>query len=337
MSYLERVYKRTIETGLTELGSGRGMDIWQWDQGVAMAGFIKAYEKTEDRAIIDFIKKWMNYHLDKIDFGYSINTTAPLIGVVKLLELEPGNGRYEKICDSFAEWCMAKAPRADRGSFEHSCTENKYDNQVWADTLFMGCLFLLRFGLYRNCNIYIEEVVRQFILHYKFLADDKTGLIYHGYDCNERVKKGVLWGRGNGWFAAASSEVLSILPAETEGYKQIYDNFKRHLDAAVRFQSEEGGWHTVMDRDDTYIEMSVTAAFAYALNKAAELGLSDPSYKKAAERAESCLIENIDEKGNVLKGSGGTCVMSDYLKYNDIPCTYSYFTQGLAMMALIYE
>ena len=337
MSVLERVYKRTIETGTAELGSGKGMDVWQWDEGVAMYGFTKAYEKTGDGAILLFMEKWINYHLDKMDFGLSINTAAPLLGVITLLENGYKDKRYEKVCKEFADWCVCEAPRADRGAFEHSCTANKYDNQVWADTLFMGCIFLLRWGIYCENNIYIREAVRQFELHYRFLADDKTGLIYHGYDCNERRQKGVLWGRGNAWLSVASVEALKLLPKHVRGYDVIYENFIRHLNGVVKCCSDGGRWHTVLDKEDTYIETSAAAAFSYAINRALEIGLIDDKYKPVAEKSVKYIVDDIDGQGNVIHGSLGTCVMQDYKKYNDIETGYSYFTQGLAMMALVYE
>lgn len=337
MSMLEKVYNRTIERAISEINTDQGMDVWQWDQGVCLYGLSKAYEKTGEKSIVEFIKRWIDYHLEDVMFGYSINTTAPLLGIMKLLEIEPGNERYEKICASFAEWCISEEPRCDRGVFEHTCTVNKYDNQVWADTLFMGCIFLVKWGIYTNNKLYIKEAVRQFKLHYELLGDKETGLMYHGYDCNDRTRKGVLWGRGNGWFAVAAPDVLGMLPKDIEGYDTIMNDWKKMLEAMIEFQRPDGGWSTVVNRKDTYLEMSVTAAFAYSLNKTAELGIGDEKYIVAGKKSLECLMKNIDEQGNVLNGSLGTCVMEDYKKYNDILCGYTCFTQGLAMMALMYE
>ena len=337
MNYLEKVYKKTIETGSLDLGSGKGMDIWQWDEGVVMYGLIKAYEKTKDKEILVFIKKWINYHLDKMDFGFSINTTAPLLGVLKLLECGEKDERYEKVCRDFANWCLSECARADRGTFEHTCTVNKYDNQIWADTLFMGCIFLIKWGLFIDNDMYIREATRQFVLHYQFLSDDETNLIYHGYDCNERSQKGVLWGRGNGWFTVASVEALNLLPKNTIYYDEIKANFLKHFESIIKYQNENGSWNTVINKPDTYAEMSVTSAFAYGIHKAVDLGVVDKKYDKAYVLALKALKSDIDVDGKVLHGSLGTCVMEDYKKYNDIKCGYSYFTQGLAMMALSCE
>lgn len=337
MTDIEKVYNKTIDRALGELGTVHGMGEWQWEQGVCLYGLGRAYDKTKDKKIINFIKKWVDFQLDDAKFGYSINTTAPLLGVMKLLEEFGPDERYEKLCASFADWCMTEEPRCDRGAFEHTCTANKYDNQIWADTLFMGCIFLVKWGLYTKNDIYIKEAIRQFRLHYEFLGDKETGLMYHGYDCNERAQKGVLWGRGNGWFAVAAPEILSILPKTIPGYDAVLDDWKKILSAMLKYQRADGGWSTVINRPDTYLEMSVTAAFTYSMNKAVEFGIDREEYIDAAKKAVECLINNIDEDGSILNGSLGTCVMEDYKKYNDILCGYTCFTQGLSLMALIYS
>lgn len=331
MDILKEVYNRTIDVARAEMGTGCYNDQWQWDQGVMLAGLAAAYEKTGDEKIYGFIKYWVDYHLERRDFGLSINTTAPLLGVMLLLEKE-GDRRYFDVCKRFAVWCMAEEPRADLGAFEHSCTANKYPNQVWADTLFMGCLFLVKWGKYTGEDMYIKEAVRQFELHYRFLSDDKTGLIYHGYDCNTRTRKGVFWGRGNCWLDAAAVEALGIIDRGSPEWQRLYDVFLRHIRGVLKYRCD-GGWHTVIDREDTYIEMSATAAFAYSIMRAADTGLIDAKYRADAQKAYAAVTADISD-GAVMHGSMGTCVMEDYREYNKIEFGYTYFTQGLALLLL---
>ena len=331
MDYLKQIYTKTIDTAYNEMGTGCYNDQWQWDQGVMLYGLVKAHEKTKDKKIYEFMKYWIDYHLERRDFGLSINTTAPLLGVVYLLKQGEKDERYTEVCKRFADWCMAEAPRADLGTFEHSCTANKYPNQIWADTLFMGCLFLVKWGKFIGEDMYIKEAVRQFCLHYHFLSDSETGLIYHGYDCNVREHKGVFWGRGNCWLAAAGAEVLNIIGKKSPMWEEIYEIYKRHIWGVLKFQDNSGGWHTVIDRADTYIEMSATAAFAFSVMRAVNSGLLDEKYRSAAEKAYSAVTADIKD-GAVIHGSMGTCVMEDYRAYNDVKFGYTYFTQGLALM-----
>jgi rhamnogalacturonyl hydrolase YesR len=80
--------------------------------------------------------------------------------------------------------------------------------------------------------------------------------------------------------------------------------------------------------------MSATAAFAYALSEAVKTGHCDKKYIINAQNALDALKADIDGSGNVIHGSIGTCVMDDYRAYNSVGYGYTYFTQGLAMMAL---
>ncbi len=336
MDYLKLVYNKTLDEAYADMGTGCYNDQWQWDQGVMMYGLVKAYEKTNDKRIYDFIKYWTDYHLERMDFGLSINTTAPLLGVMKLLEKDPQNPKYLSVCKRFADWCLAEEPRADLGTFEHSCTANKYPNQIWADTLFMGCLFLIKWGKFIKEDMYIKEAIRQFILHYHFLCDEKTGLIVHGYDCNVRQKKGVLWGRGNCWLAAAAIEALNLIDKSFPDYDKLYEIYQKHIHAVLKFQSENG-WHTVIDHNDTYIEMSATAAVAFSLMRAVNTGFLGNEYRQYAQQALRAVKADIDETGAVIHGSMGTCVMEDYRDYNNIEFGYTYFTQGLCLMLLAEE
>ena len=120
-------------------------DAWQWHQGVALYGLIRAYEVTRDERYLRFVTAWVDRHLAKGSPAKSINTTAPLLAVAWLYE-QTQEARYRAVCAEFAEWCLRCVPRLPDGTFEHSCTENRYPQQVWADTLFMGGIFLAKWG-----------------------------------------------------------------------------------------------------------------------------------------------------------------------------------------------
>jgi len=309
------------------------MRIWQWGQGVALYGLGKAYDAAGNPAYLDEMETWLDHFLRGPEIGRSINTTAPLLAAVKLLR-ERGAVKYEPVCRAFADWCLHEAPRSTGGAFEHSCTENHYPSELWADTLFMGCLFLAEWGDYSGEAAYKEEAARQFVLHYRYLHDPGSGLIYHGYHGGTGRQMGVLWGRGNGWLAAAAVDVLDLL-RDTAEYAPVLQVLQQHLAGVVRVQAGDGGWHTVLDDPSTYEETTATVAFAYSLNKAYHRGYVEGElYAQAALRANGVLLKQIDARGRLTGGSGGTCVMETAEEYNAIGCAYSPFTQGLGLLAL---
>lgn len=306
---------------------------WQWHQGVALHGLMKAHSVLKDEESLTFVVNWVDWHIAQGVLPKSINTTAPLLAIVELVR-RGSNPRLREICEEYARWCVESAPRLDDGTFEHSCTENTYPLQVWADTLFMGCIFLARWGTLTGNSRYVEEVVKQFTNHYEHLRNPHTGLIFHGYDGETRSQMGVLWGRGNGWFTVASIEVLEALPADTPGYDVLLKNFRSHLDGVLATQDDSGAWHTVMNEPTTSLEMSATAAFAMGLNWATQQSWAPEGCRLASERAYAALAERISADGELLEASGGTCVMPTAASYDAIPYANTAFAQGLAMISL---
>jgi unsaturated rhamnogalacturonyl hydrolase len=306
---------------------------WQWHQGVALHGLMKAHAVLNDEQSLEFVRGWVESHLALPARPKSINTTAPLLAIAALAGRD-GCERYSRVCNEYADWCLYEAPRLPDGTFEHSCTENRYPQQVWADTLFMGCLFLAKWGLVSGRKELVEQSIFQFLRHYEYLADSATGLIVHGYYGIEKCQKGVLWGRGNGWFAAASAELLSLLPEATPGKSQVRDNLIHQLQGALNAPRFGGVWHTVMNESWTCIEMSATAAFAYALSWAGRQSWGNSEHSRAAAEAYHALLHSINGEGELLGASGGTAVMPLAEDYNAVPYAITCFAQGLAMIAL---
>ena len=310
------------------------MNNWHWQQGVALAGLCETFNRTNDSLCMDYIKKWADQRLSAKYPGYSVNTCAPLISVLDLYK-HTGEQKYFDICTDFAKWCLVQEPRSVRGAFEHTCVDNHTtDNQVWADTLFMSCIFLAKYSVFVKEAMYMHEALRQFVLHYKLLKDDKTSLIYHGFFGTEGEKRGVLWGRGNGWFAASSAIVLSLADDSFCEYETVKNNYVDYISELIKYQNADGSFNTVIDDPHSYSEMTATSAFAFAINEGLNQGILDKQLLPNAQKACSALIKNIAYDGTVLNASDGTCVMSNKDDYNKIRTCYSQYAQGLAMLAL---
>jgi len=308
------------------------MEMWQWGQGVVMFALEQAYKKTGNEAYIDFIDQWVTEHLEAEKPGYSINTTAPLNGVLALQAIR-GDERYMGLCEEFAQYLMGENARCERGVFEHTCTGNYCPNQMWVDTVFMCGIFLTRYGLLTGNRMYVNEALRQLVLHFDFLHDPETDLLHHGYYSDDRKTHGALWGRGNGWFSAASAIILGMVDDSYPLKKAAEERYVRHLNALLKFQRPEGGWGTVINAEDSYIETSGTAGFCYGIAKGIEMGYLDASCAGARDKAYEYLKSKVHETGAMVGGSDGTCVAETDAEYKKIVQKYSEFTQGLSILA----
>lgn len=303
---------------------------WNWHQGVALYGLWQAGQATGDENCNRFIAQWV---ADRIAEGVPpprVNSTAPLLTIACMHEQSP-KPEYEKLCNDFATWCMTKAPRLDDGTFDHDAI---YHRQVWADTLFMCAFFLAKWGRMTGDQALLDQAAMQFVSHYRYLGDKRTGLLWHGYDDGKKSHIGVLWGRGNGWYSVATAEVLALLGEKHPEYETILGNMKKQFEGVLAAQDVSGAWRTVMDDKTSYLESTSTAAFACAFLRASELGLVDASYREHANRGYARVIDWMNDKGEMTHGSAGTPVKADVASYNAIPYAVTPFSQGLAMLAL---
>ena len=171
------------------------------------------------------------------------------------------------------------------GGFQHVTIDSDNNQQLWADTVFMAVLFMGKIASITGDERYAGECKKQFMLHIHYLSDKKTGLWCHGWSF-ERMDNyaGAFWARGNCWFTIAAAELPGLLELEEWESDLILDAYRAQAAALCRYQSPDGLWHTLVDREDSYLEVSGSSGFAYGLLKGVRAGLLPASCRDAARR-----------------------------------------------------
>ncbi|MBQ7356748.1 MAG: glycoside hydrolase family 88 protein [Clostridia bacterium] len=200
-----------------------------------------------------------------------------------------------------------------------------------------GGAFLARAGVLFDRPDWIDESKRQFLLHIKYLTDLKTGLFYHGWSFKRLDHfAGALWGRGNAWLTVAIPDYIDILGDRLEwSVKEILlSSLARQIEALEKYQDASGGWHTLVNEPESYLEMSATSGFCYGILKSVRLGYVNNSYLKCGIRALKALCDNIDGDGVVQNVSYGTALKDNLDYYRNIRITPMTYGQALAVLAL---
>lgn len=233
---------------------------------------------------------------------FSIDLTKPGQMVI-LLEQRTQQEKYRKAVD-FLRAQLKLHPRTSEGAFWHRVT---YPNQLWLDGVYMGMPFLAQYAAtYETGDAQHEsfkEAVHEFDIARKELRDPETGLYYHAWDESKQAewadkttgRSSQFWSRGMGWYAMALVDVLDYLPeSETELRKTLIDNTVEFADDILRYQdAETGTWWQITNKPGelgNYRESTASAMFTYFLTKAVNKGYLPDSYREAAIKSYTGMI-----------------------------------------------
>ena len=169
------------------------------------------------------------------------------------------------------------------------------------DTYMTGSLLVQAFRATEDTK-YLDFCVN-FILRYMSNLQQSNGLYWHHWE-----KSHQFWGRGNGWGAASTAELLQVLPETHPKYNDILTGFKNHMAGLINVQLESGMWPQLLGSTDSrnWEETSGTSMFVFALFTGLELGILDEeTYLEPAKKGWNALVGYLSSDGklnNVAEG-----------------------------------
>jgi hypothetical protein len=141
-----------------------------------------------------------------------------------------------------------------------------------------------------------------------------NGLFHHGPDAP------FYWSRGNGWVAAGLTEVLGSLPPDHHEYAAIEAGYRKMIEALLQYQTEDGLWRQLIDREEAWIETSGSAMFGYAMLRGVNQGMLDAeTYREPAIRAWNGLQPFLENRTLLREICVGTGQSQDAQYYLDRP------------------
>ncbi len=104
----------------------------------------------------------------------------------------------------------------------------------------------------------------------------------------------------------------------------------------MSLQDDSGLWHTVIDRDDSYLEASSAAGFALALGRATSdaVAVSTRRARATRTRARSTRFASKINAHGAFTGVSQQTPPGDFAFYNSIEIGTAPFATGICMMAL---
>ncbi len=206
------------------------------------------------------------------------------------------------LIDNYIDYISNKQFRLTDGTLART---RPFPNTIWLDDLFMSVPALARMGMLTGKQKYYDDAVKQILQFSDRMFNHQKGLYMHGWVQDMDPHPEFHWARANGWALMATVELLDVLPNDHSGYEPIMNLMKEHIKGLASVQSEQGFWHQLLDRNDSYFETSATAIYTYSVAKAINEGWIDSkAYAPMVLLAWNAISTKVNEMGQVE----GTCV-----------------------------
>jgi unsaturated rhamnogalacturonyl hydrolase len=308
---------------------------WEWPQGVGLYGLVQLWLRHRDPKLRALIEGWYARRLAEPLPPLNINTTGPMLALA-ILWSETRDPRWQAALDDWATRLVRDAPRTAEGGLQHDVSDKVNPGELWDDTLFMAGLFLAAYGQASVRTDLVDEALRQFLVHARYLTDPATGLWFHGWTFEGRHNFArARWARGNAWITACILDLFELAQVPPAVHAFLTGVLSSQVEALLPLQTASGAWRTLLDDPAAYEEISATAGIGYGLLKAARQGLGDARWAEAGWRAVAAVLANIDASGTVQNVSYGTRMGHDLQFYRDIPLQPTGYGQALAILCLV--
>ena len=306
----------TIKTGDFRLTS------YEW--GVTYSGMLLAAETTGDTKYSDYVKqrfsfmaKWIPA-VQKLQLtGAYKNSIYPFKQPIDPKALDDGGAvcaamirattagvskDLRPIIDKLMDFVTNKEYRLPDGTLARMRPQK---NTLWLDDLYMGVPAIAQMGKLTGDIKYYDDAVKQVKQFSARMFNKEKGVYMHGWVESMETHPEFRWARANGWALLAKVDLLDVLPEDHPGRAFVLQQLKAHIKGLAAYQSDKGFWHQLLDREDSYLETSATAIYAYCIAHACNKGWIDPvAYAPMAMLAWNAVSTKVTEKGQVE----GTCV-----------------------------
>ncbi|MBF4471417.1 glycoside hydrolase family 105 protein [Flavobacterium sp. HJJ] len=289
---------------------------YEW--GVTYAGMLLTAQVTSDKNYEDYVNKRLKLIADLYANTDEKNIEgSPIHSVIKPHALDDAGAlcaafikaknmglasNIDPVINNLITFISQKQQRLSDGTLARNRPQM---NTLWLDDMFMSVPALAQMGGYAGDVKYFDDAVKQVTQFSQRMFNTEKGLYMHGWVESMQVHPQFHWARANGWAVMTMVELLETLPKNHPGYPKVLAQLQAHIAGLQKYQDGTGFWHQLIDRNDTYLETSATAIYAYSIARAINRGYVDKmTYAPTVLLAWNAVASKVNDKGQVE----GTCV-----------------------------
>lgn len=325
-----------VETALLDRGPSEFNPL-AYEMGVVHAGMLRATEVTGDPKFAEFTKTQFEfigralpyfkavaakYGADKnglraILEPRALDDSGSMCAALVRARLAGVGPDLKPVIDTWSEYIAHKQFRLSDGTLAR---QRPQAQSLWSDDFYMSVPALAEMGHLTNDRAWYDDAVKQVIQMSAREFNSTLGIYTHGWNANNPDAPQFYWGRANGWAVLAMCDLLDVLPKDHPGYERVLAQLRAVLRGVAQYQSGNGMWHQMLDRNDSYLETSATAMFVYGFAHAVNQGwISPTTYGSIAQAGWCGLVTRITPKGEVEGTCVGTTFASDQIYYYNRP------------------
>ena len=296
-----------VESTIKRYPTAESLKGWGYAKSLYLYGEYLVYLRTKEKRYLDHIQAWIDMHID--DKGMVNRPITALdymlpANLCLILYKETKQPKY-KGCADLVRKTFDTYPRTKDEGFWHANTKSR-EWQLWADGVFMGMPFLVRYGRMFGDNRYTDaEAVKQLLVYYKHLNDPQTGLLWHAYDESrqqswankETGASAEHWARAIGWYAMTLINILDIIPKDQPGRDELIKVLNQLAAAFEKYQDKNTGlWWQVVDKGTVpgnWLETSSSSMYTFAMWMGVKRGYLPKRFRDVALRGYRGVLTQI--------------------------------------------
>lgn len=197
------------------------------------------------------------------------------------------------------EKLLKKAPRFDDGVLVRKKSK-KRGLGVQVDDLYMLVPYWVRKAELTKDPKYLEKAIDESLHYFDYLWNEQTKLITPLWLLKDKAPYGLHWGRGNGWYILAMTDLLEFVPANHPKRAELLKDYHAFIDGIIARQTENGLWRQILDHSGLYEETSSSGMFTYSILKGVNEGWLNDSYKAVGIKGWKGLQTMVNDDYKIL-------------------------------------
>lgn len=318
---------------------------WHYTNGVLHIALLELADLTENKKYEEYVLKNMNFVFNEGNLEYfkkqfdkaftengwrgirkltwhmifrnkRLDDNGPMGASLIDLQMRHPNNAFLNYINTTATHLSDAEPRLADGTIARIWP---HENTIWADDAFMGIAFLARMGKMTGDVKYFDDAANQVINYDKYLWDPLREIYYHCYHTDNEHHGVAHWSRANGWMLMAQADLLTMMPKNHPKRDAVIAVFDKQVRGVLQYQGKNGLWHQVLDKTDSYEEITGTAMFVFGIARGVREGWINKDYIFAAEQGLKGMMSMMSDQGDVTNICVGTGIMPSLSFYYKRP------------------